>query len=123
MIETMSYDATEAQEYFARKVAFTTGPVEVNHQIEDGENINIVDVREREDYEKGHVPGALNLPKDRWDTMSCLRKDALNILYCYSATCHLAAKAAVRFAGEGYQVMEMDGGFEAWKENDLKIEK
>jgi rhodanese-related sulfurtransferase len=123
MIETIAYDATEAHDYFSRKVAFTTGPVEVSHQIEDGENINIVDVRAAEDYEKGHIPGALSLPKERWDTMACLRKDALNILYCYTATCHLAAKAAVGFAAEGYQVMEMDGGFEAWKQNKLKVEK
>jgi len=51
-----------------------------------------------------------------------LRKDALNVLYCYTQQCHLAATAAVEFAGNGYSVMEMDGGFEAWKENDLEVE-
>jgi len=29
----------------------------------------------------------------------------------------------VQFADKGYSVMEMDGGFEAWKENGLKVEK
>jgi len=123
MTETMTYDVAEAREFFGHKIAFTTGPVEVSHQIEEGENINIVDVREPEDYRKGHVPGALNLPKDQWDSFAALRKDAVNIVYCYTITCHLAAQAAYRFASEGYQVMEMDGGFEAWKENGLKIEK
>ncbi len=123
MIATTTYDATEAREFFARKLAFTTGPVEVSHQIEEAEAINIIDVREEEDYRKGHLPGALNLPKTQWDTMSCLRKDMVNILYCYSPTCHLAAQAGERFAGEGFQVMEMDGGFEVWKEKKLPIEK
>lgn len=122
MLETVASPA-EAKEFFSNKVAFTTGPVEVHHQIDEGENINIIDVRESEDFKKGHVPGALNLPKPQWDTLSCLRKDAVNVLYCYTQTCHLAAKAAVQFADAGYQVMEMDGGFEAWKENDLPIEK
>ena len=30
--------------------------------------------------------------------------------------------AAVEFAAKGYSVMEMDGGFEVWKEEDLEIE-
>jgi rhodanese-related sulfurtransferase len=105
-------------------MAFTTGPVELDHQIEEGDDIAIVDVREEEDYRKGHVPGALNLPQDRWHSAEgILRRDSTNILYCYSPTCHLAAKAAVQFAEQGYHVMEMDGGFEAWKHNKLKTEK
>jgi rhodanese-related sulfurtransferase len=123
MTETMTYNPTEAQEYFARKVAFTTGPVEVNHQIEDRENINIVDVRAAEDYEEGHLPGAVSLPKDRWDRQEVLRKDMMNILYCYSPTCHLAAQAAARFAEQGFPVMEMEGGFETWREKKLTIAK
>jgi len=86
-------------------------------------NLAIIDVREEEDYLEGHIPGAINLPHDRWQTLQGLRKDTLNVIYCYSHVCHLAATAAVEFAGKGYSVMEMDGGFKAWKENDLEIEQ
>ncbi|HTC78351.1 MAG TPA: rhodanese-like domain-containing protein, partial [Terriglobales bacterium] len=79
--------------------------------------------RAEEDYQKGHIPGAINLPQEKWDTYEGLSRDKLNVLCCYSAVCHLAATAAVQFASEGFSVMEMDGGFEAWKENDLKVEK
>jgi rhodanese-related sulfurtransferase len=123
MIDVPTYDATQAKEYFEKKLAFTTGPVEVSQQIEVGENIVIIDVREPEDYRKGHVPGALNLPKPEWPTANGLRRDAMNIIYCYSQTCHLGAQAAARFAAEGYQVMEMDGGFETWEAKNLQIEK
>jgi len=41
---------------------------------------------------------------------------------CYSAVCHLAARAAVEFASKGYLVMEMDGDFEAWKDSEQEIE-
>jgi rhodanese-related sulfurtransferase len=123
MNATIAYDIGEARDYFAHKMTYTTGPVEVSHQIEDGEDVTIVDVREAEDYEKGHVPGAVNLPQDRWETLAGLSRDSMNILYCYSQTCHLAAKAAVQFAEQGFRVMEMDGGFEAWKKNKLNIEK
>lgn len=112
----------QAKQYFAQKMAFTTGPVEVAHQIKEQSDLVIIDVREAEDFRKGHVPGAINLPYDKWSSLDGLRKDALNILYCYSQTCHLSATAAVEFAGKGFSVMEMDGGFEAWKKNDLEIE-
>ncbi len=115
-------DPKQAQQYFAHKLAFTTGPVELARAIKEGNEITVVDVRQPEDYRKGHVPGALNLPQEKWGTCAGLRKDRLNVLYCYSQVCHLAATAAVEFASKGYSVMEMDGGFEAWKENDLEIE-
>jgi hypothetical protein len=35
----------------------------------------------------------------------------------------LAANACVRFASQGYPVMELEGGFEVWKEHELDIEE
>jgi rhodanese-related sulfurtransferase len=112
----------EALKHFQAKTAFTTGPVEVEHALRTGERLNIIDVRAKEDFEKEHIPGAKNLPEDEWLSFRGLEKDRLNILYCYSAVCHLGARAAVRFAAAGYPVMEIDGGFEGWKENDLETE-
>ena len=119
----MISDPQKAKEYFEAKITFTTGPVELDRMMKQGENITIVDVRAAEDYAEGHIPGAVNLPKDRWQTLEGLRKDKTNVLCCYSQVCHLAASAAVEFASKGYPVMEMDGGFRAWKEHDLDIEK
>ena len=116
-------DPQKAKEYFEAKMAFTTGPVELERMMKQGENINIVDVRAAEDYAEGHIPGAVNLPKDKWQTLEGLRKDKTNVLYCYSQVCHLAATAAVEFASKGYPVMELEGGFRTWKEHDMEIEK
>ncbi|HEY5599085.1 MAG TPA: rhodanese-like domain-containing protein [Candidatus Manganitrophaceae bacterium] len=121
-IKTM-VDPAKAKEYFEAKMAFTTGPVELERMMRQGENINIVDVRAAEDYAEGHIPGAVSLPKEKWHTLEGLRKDKTNILYCYSQVCHLAATAAVGFTGKGYPVMELEGGFRAWKEHELDIEK
>jgi rhodanese-related sulfurtransferase len=116
-------DPTKAREFFLDKITFTTGPVELHHALEQGADIVVVDVREEEDYQKGHIPGAINLPQDRWDTYEGLSREKLNVLCCYAHVCHLAATAAFQFADAGFSVMEMDGGFEAWKENELKVEK
>src|SRR5512138_1849141 len=70
-------DPEKARQYFADKMAFTTGPVEVSNNLKQGTDMIVVDVREPEDYRKGHVPGAFNLPYDRWSTLQGLNKDKL----------------------------------------------
>jgi rhodanese-related sulfurtransferase len=119
--ELKKNDPAKAHRFFADKLAFTTGPVELNRAISEGADIAVIDVREAEDYQKGHIPRAINLPKSEWDSRRGLRRDALNVLYCYTHVCHLAATAAVEFAADGYSVMEMDGGLDAWKENELEV--
>ena len=116
-------DTQSAEEYFAIKNLFTTGPVEVNRMLERGDDVAVIDVRASEDFRKGHVPGAINLPEEQWDAAEVLSRDRLNILYCYTQTCHLASRGAQFFAQQGYPVMEMEGGFEAWKSARFESEK
>ena len=115
-------DPQRAREYFENKVAFTTGPIELSHMLESG-NVAVVDVREAEDYEKGHIPGAINLPHGSWANPRNLSRDKTNVVYCYSQQCHLAANACMAFASKGFPVMELEGGFEVWKEHELQIEQ
>ena len=118
------HDPARAKTYFEDKLAFTTGPVELEGWIKTHEdNLIVVDVRDGEDYAKGHIPGAINLPKDRWDSLKGLAKNKTNVVYCYSQQCHLAASACVYFSSRGYPVMEMEGGFGAWKGMELDIEQ
>ena len=123
MTKTFKSNAAKARQFFADKMAFTTGPVEVSHQIEKKDDVVIIDVRESKDFKKGHVPGAISLPQEKWSSGAGLRRDAMNIIYCYAQNCHMGAHAAMQFAAKGYSVMEMDGGFESWKENGLEIAK
>ena len=116
-------DPTKALQYFEDKMAFTTGPVELNRAINEKQDIVVVDVRAAEDFKQGHVRGAVSLPRDKWGNPAGLHKDTLNVIYCYSHVCHLGAAACVEFARQGYPVMEMDGGFHSWKTHELAIEK
>ena len=116
------HDPAKARQFFESKMAFTTGPVELERMMKSNE-VNIIDVRAAEDYAEGHIPGAINLPKDQWQTLSGLRKDKTNVLYCYSIVCHLAAAAAVEFSGKGYPVMELDGGWRWWQEEGFAVDR
>lgn len=111
----------KAHDYFAKKMEFTTGPVELEREIKGGDVV-VVDVRAAEDYAKGHIPGAVSLPEDRWERPEGLDRQRVNVLYCYSQVCHLAARAAVELSSQGYPVRELEGGFEGWKQNELPVE-
>jgi rhodanese-related sulfurtransferase len=111
----MSYDLDRAREHFQGKLDFTTGTHEVLGMIDQGrDDVVIVDVRLPSDYRAGHLPGAINLPKGRWENVRGLSKDKLHILYCYTQTCHLAAEGAVELLRQGYRVQEMEGGYATW---------
>lgn len=115
-------DPAEAKKYFGKKLSYTLGPAEVKHYRDEKVPFNIIDVRATEDFAKGHVPGAINLPEGQWDTLKGLSKDKPNVIYCYNIVCHLAAKAAHLFATNGFPVVEMEGGYEYWKNMDLEEE-
>ena len=113
----------KASEFFAAKLDFTTGPYELDAMMKSHENVNIVDVRAREDFLKGHIPGTINLPQETWEEAIGLSKYDVNVFYCYSEVCHLAARAAKYFADKGYAVMELEGGYDQWHRFNLPIEK
>ncbi len=113
-----------ARAYFEDKITFTTGPMELDQLLKSAEpQPAVVDVREPEDYAQGHIPGAINLPRGTWERAEGLSRDKASVIYCYSQACHLAAHACVFFARLGFPVMEMEGGFAAWKEHDLDLER
>jgi rhodanese-related sulfurtransferase len=115
-------DSDEARRYFAQKLAFTTGPFDVQGMIARGEPVTVIDVREPTFFRQGHVPGAINLPRGKWHTAVDLPKDQLTVFYCYSDSCKLAAQAALFFADRGTPVMELDGGYPAWVEYGFPTE-
>lgn len=116
-------DPKKALEYFDEKLEFTIDPFEVNELLKRNEDFNIIDVRSEKDYEKGHIPGAISLPKDKWSTLEGLSHDKTNILYCYTIACYLATHAAREFAEKGYPVKEMMGGFDSWKKSNFEVER
>ncbi len=112
----------KALEYFEARLEFTVGPSDLKEKIKRGE-VNIIDVRSEENYRRGHIPGAISLPWEKWSTCEGLSHDKPNVVYCYSMSCLLSARACKEFAENDYPVMELIGGFEEWKRNKLPVEK
>lgn len=124
-------DTQKAVQYFEKELNYTTNPHGVKKVI-SGEikNVTIVDVRSAKDFKEGHIPGAINIPYEKYSNFDGdetefpgLRKNGFNYIYCYELLCNLGQKAAKKFAMAGYPVKEMRGGFKAWEEGDNPVEK
>ena len=88
----------------------------------------IFDARAAFFYQLGHIPGAINLPKNHCDESIAARESEIKtalatgkslIVYCSSITCPDARTVAIHISGFGYPVKIFSGGWEAWKEADL----
>lgn len=113
-IDKIRHDTEAATGFFAEKLAFTLGPVELKKMLED-KKVKLIDVRRIEDYTEGHIPGAISIPKsDLAEKLTQLSKDDVHVVYCYNQQCHLGAAAALVLAKSGYPVMELEGGFDVW---------
>ncbi|GAA2901841.1 hypothetical protein GCM10020220_109020 [Nonomuraea rubra] len=84
----------------------------------------MVDARNRESWDQGHVEGAVHLPHREIAARaeSLIPKDATVVTYCWGPGCNGATRAALEFAKLGYAVKEMIGGFEYWAREGFPME-
>lgn len=120
-IDNIRHDTEVAESFFAEKLAFTLGPVELKNMLAD-KKVKLIDVRHKDDFAESHIPEAISIPKDELlEKLNGLSKNDVHVVYCYNQQCHLGAAAALVFAKNGYPVMELEGGFKTWVE-DFKFE-
>ena len=85
-------------------------------RIRAGESVALVDVRERSEWDRGHLPGAVHLGKgvierDVEDAFPTLGDEL--VLYCGGG--YRSALAADALRQMGYtNVVSMDGGWRGW---------
>lgn len=120
-INEIRFDTKKAENFFAEKLAFTLGPVELKKMLEKNK-VKLVDVRAKEDYDDSHIPEAISIPAAELEAhLGKLSKNDVHVVYCYNQQCHLGASAALTLAKNDYPVMELDGGFQVWKK-DFKFD-
>ena len=119
--------ATPAQlkRYFEAKLSAELGPHNVKRLLDqDRDQLVLLDVRTREGYAEGHLPGAVNIPfEDLPNRLKELPKSKDIVTYCWDVTCILCTKAAYVLASRGYRAKEMLGGMEAWERAGFPVEK
>lgn len=82
----------------------TSSNDDLKNLMKDNEYI-IVDVRTKEEYDEGHIVGAINIPYDEIDENSRLDKTKQIFVYCRSgARSEIASKS---LAALGYKVYDL----------------
>ena len=96
---------------------------EVERMRAAGESVGIIDVREEEEWRRGHLPGARHLCKgilERDIEKEVPNRDAHLVLYCGGG--FRSALAADNLQKMGYtRVESMDGGWRAWTAAGLPV--
>lgn len=78
--------------------------------------VQVVDVRTLDEYNQGHIPGAVNMDvtSPEFDSLvQTLDKERKVALYCRSG--RRSKIAAERVASVGFRVVELEGGILSWR--------
>ncbi len=108
------YDAHDGLEPISR--------AELMARLEEG-TATVLDVRPPDEYDAGHLPGALNIPlKDLGDRLKDLPGGREVVAYCRGAWCILSFEAITALRRRGIAARRLEEGFPEWKVAGLPIE-
>ncbi|MEE1242948.1 rhodanese-like domain-containing protein [Frisingicoccus sp.] len=88
-------------------------PKEVLEYIRRG-NAVVIDIRSREAFLKGHIPGAVSMPYDTFDEEARILGEYEVLILCCergSASLFLGRK----LSRKGFHVLSIGGGMDAWR--------
>lgn len=110
-------------EYFnARDSLEPIGRTELVERSRDG-RVTILDVRPSDEYNSGHIPGALNIPSDELTRhLEALPRDQEVIAYCRGEYCVFAYEAVAALREKGFDARRLEEGFPEWKAAGLPVE-
>jgi rhodanese-related sulfurtransferase/DNA-binding transcriptional ArsR family regulator len=89
----------------------------------DAGEVTVLDVRPREEYEAGHIPGALSIPLGELADRLAELPDGLEVVaYCRGAYCVLAPEAVRLLTQRGRQAGRLTTGMLEWRLDGLPVE-
>ena len=110
------------RDYFvARDALEPVSRTELVERAHEGKVV-ILDVRPREEFAAGHIPGALSVPLGELDVaLARLPKRAQIIAYCRGPYCVLAPQAVERLRAKGYKARRLADGMPEWRLAGLPV--
>jgi rhodanese-related sulfurtransferase len=94
------------------------GPDELRHMQQSGEDFTLIDVRERDEQQKGTIPGAVSMPRGILEVnidQITTDKDRKLVLYCGGGS--RSALAALNLKKMGFnKVISLSGGYRGWRQ-------
>lgn len=88
---------------------------------EDG--VTVIDVRPRDEYEAGHIPGAISMPVPELKRrMGELPKAREVIAYCRGPYCVYSLEAVTQLRKQGFRARRAEEGLPDWRARRLPVE-
>lgn len=82
----------------------------------------LVDVRSREEYVAGHLPGALSIPVEELaNRLKELSKEQEIVAYCRGPYCMLSADAVRALSRRGFRARRLEDGVLEWRAAGMKV--
>jgi len=86
--------------------------------------VTVLDVRPKEEFEAGHVQGAINIPvEDLEQHLEQFDPRQEIVAYCRGPHCILAFDAVAQLREKGFQARRLENGYPEWKIAGLPVEK
>lgn len=83
----------------------------------------LLDVRSPQDYESGHIPGAINIPTEELDQhLAQLPRNQEILAYCGGRYCVLSIEAVAWLRVKGFQADRVYDGFPGWWAAGMRVE-
>jgi rhodanese-related sulfurtransferase len=89
-----------------------------------GTDVVFVDARYPNDYESGHLEGAINIPvtssdEERKKAVARIPKHSHIVVYCQSTNCKFAEKVSLKLKLDGYEnIAIFRGGWHEWEQRE-----
>jgi len=85
--------------------------------------VTVLDVRPKEEFEAGHVQGAINIPIEELEQhLEQFDQNHEIVAYCRGPHCILAFDAVAKLRDKGFQARRLENGFPEWKVAGLPVE-
>lgn len=85
--------------------------------------VTVLDVRPKEEYASGHLPGAINIPLQALEAhLGELDPHQEIVAYCRGPHCILAFDAVSKLRKKGFKVHRLEDGFPEWKLGGWPVE-
>jgi rhodanese-related sulfurtransferase/DNA-binding MarR family transcriptional regulator len=94
---------------------------ELERRMREGD-VTVIDVRPREEYEAGHIPGALSVPvKQLKRGRAAPPKSREVVAYCRGRYCVYAVEAVTLLRKRGYRARRLLDGLPGWRDGGGKV--
>ena len=112
-VVTSYFNARDSMEPVSRR--------ELRQRMKDG-TVTVVDVRPKEEFAMGHVPGAINIPPSELNRrLADLPRSKEVVAYCRGPYCVFAFEAVAALRKAGYKARRLEDGMPEWRAAGLPV--